>query len=278
MEFDEFREQFIRMHPGGAPRAPEGVKAGRWLRLGIAAMFVCSAGISGVHTVPTIYTTIEGAHVAEWVRQIVSAGSFVAVELGILIMGYDRDARTWSNRLMMGLGLAVAITANVVSISRAISTQSLPDLVVALILGVFAPLMALLSGEKFRSQREEVEKENERQREAYKAELVAWDGRIVRGWEKYQSSLSRPSKAIPMEIPLENERRNSIPSESTLGHRKAPDASERVESYLSEHPEALHLDGLELARVVGVGKSTAYAVLKEWKQKAPATNGNGNHE
>lgn len=284
MDFEEFKEQYEAMHPGERPSAPERVTEGAWMRAGIAAMFICSAGISGVHTIPTIYSTVESGLVDEWIRRAVSIGSFFAVELGILLTGYGISESRTVNVGAGALAIIVAVIANIISVSKAFSDGTLADIAVSLILGVFAPTMALLAGKAFEGQRDRVAAEIARRKAVYYTELEGYNARVAGAYDQYTKRMERKaerenaaSKAIPMEIPLESERKNSIPSESTLGHRKAPDASERVNAYLTEHPEALAMDGLELARVVGVGKSTAYTVLKEWKTRTPSTNGSGDH-
>lgn len=54
-------------------------------------------------------------------------------------------------------------------------------------------------------------------------------------------------------------------------HSKAPDASQKVEAYLLEFPDAIHKP-LEIARNLGVGKSTVYNVIKRMQPPPPPQN------
>ena len=56
-----------------------------------------------------------------------------------------------------------------------------------------------------------------------------------------------------------------LPSKSTLGHTKKPDAAKRVKDYFAENPDAIHQNPLEIAAYLEVGKSTVYNVLKSIK-------------
>lgn len=72
------------------------------------------------------------------------------------------------------------------------------------------------------------------------------------------------AKVFPLDMQVDMQ--VSIPRQSTLGHTKQPDATEKVKAYLLEFPEAINMKPLELASMLGVGKSTVYNVIKAMKQ------------
>lgn len=296
--FAEYAAEYARRHPGAAPQAPERAQTGKWHRLGIAAMFVASTGISGVHTVPTVYSTIEGTHVAEGLRQVVSMGSFFAVELAILITGYsvNNDRR---NKIMGGLALLVAVVANIVSVTKALQAGDPAEILTALLLGVFAPVMALLAGEKFRELQVEADATHALKVADYETKLRAHNAEVNAAYEEY---VARMEKRAEVEAAREERRLRRLSTvESTMENSsteippgKSVEKNSTLESagnprkvaaeHFSMHPLDAYLKGaalVELAGRLGVSKS----ILYEERSKALAgiaptisTNGNGVHD
>lgn len=281
MNFEEYRADWLVKHPSFSPQPPRhATQSGGWIQIGILCMFVAAAAISGAHTVPTIYATLE-SNLPELLRVIVSVSGFAAVELAMFLTSYARMVgnRTATVNLTLGVTVLMALFANVTSTAKALNAGADGwSMVVSIVMGVGVPLVALLAGEMVAHSQQQRSAVQDAAWSEYRTKLQALDRRILSDYEKAFPSLP---PAVPMDSngnSIGKRAGISIPSESTLGHRKRPNATELVESYLRDHPEGLELDGLELARVVGVGKSTAYTVLKQWKQSTPISNGNGHHD
>ncbi len=61
-----------------------------------------------------------------------------------------------------------------------------------------------------------------------------------------------------------------IKSLRNIRHSKVADAAEKVRRHLEENPDDLTMSGLKLAQLLGVGKSTVYAIQAELKAKQSA--------
>lgn len=276
--YDQFRREYERQHPASVPRKPKTAREyPRLLRFAVFLMFLCAALLSGAHTVPTIRRGLEDT-VAPSVADGIAVGSFFAIELAIFVSAYLRRHNPKLAYGIMGVTFTVALVANVVSTSRALSnTGDAGAGVVAFILGVGVPLIALASGEMFVHMNESGRTEDADSDRRYREEQIAWDERVNAEWQKYQQRLERKQAQIPLSTPIptlsngnsigrsmETGGANSIPSDSTLGHRKAPDARTKVEAYFQARPDEVDtVKPLELAARLEVGKSTVYKVIGE---------------
>lgn len=279
MDFEEFREQYELMHPGEKPLPPERVQEGSWMRLGIGAMFICSAAISGVHTIPTIYSTVEGALVDEWIRRVSSIGSFFAVEMGILLTGYGISANPWVNRGAGGLAITVAVVCNIISVAKAFNSGTPGDIAVSLILGVFAPVMALLAGKAFEGQRERLEVEIERRRAVHKAEVQTWNEQLAeafRAEERRQERRTLRLQASAEPVRPDNTADTSVRADvrsdgaqkSGHGYDRTADAMTKATEWFNANPdEARRLSVRALEQLIGVSKTTISDARRTWLEQ-----------
>ncbi len=253
----------------------------RLIYIALTALVIASVIVSAYHTIPifvgedlTIITFIVGLAV------------FTMVELGIVSLTYinikkayelnankHADVLKW---LRAGLGLVfiVGVGANVYSTTRdAGFTAPVIDLAIRIVVGLSAPVTAFVCGEVLamtgvdgQAKQRLLDTEHAVKLVEYQEEfLKAWDARkskwvgAVRVSIEPQHSIPNVSNGIPLES-------HALPSASTIGHKKAPDAAERVRKYYLEHPEALELSPLDVSQVLGVGKSTVYNVRNEMKK------------
>lgn len=289
-QFIEFREFHKIQHPASVPHESMYAAVSEtpaWLPFAVLAMFVSASLLSGVHTINTVYRLMEttDALLPGWVYGVVSIGSFVGVELALLLSAYLIVREAVWGWAVLSITFLFAMSANLYSVSRALANSSSSatllftvgtvqitgELVVAVIMGIGAPLMALMAGKMYVNINRSERRATLTSRAQYQAALLAYDEMVIADFNKVYGkrkapkiSISNPSNGIPLEIPLENERK-MLPSNSTLGHKKQPNATQVVEDYLLEHPEALEINPVELAALLGVGKSTVYNVLKSKK-------------
>jgi hypothetical protein len=285
MTYEQFRREYERQHPASVPRKIK--HASEYpvlLRAGVLIMFVCAALLSGAHTVPTIRRGLE-EDVAPLVGDVIAVGGFFAIELAIFVSASLRRRSPGLAYIIMGVTFVVALVANVVSTSRALaSTGDGGAGVVAFILGIGVPLIALASGEMFVHMSASGRNEGVEAASRYRDEQIAWDERVNTEWVKHQQRVERKlaTQAVPQlpnSIPFHspsngNSNGNgteflgaaSIPS---LGHRKSADARAKVEAYFAAHPDELDtVKPLELAARLEVGKSTVYAVIGDLREQA----------
>lgn len=271
LTYAEFRVQYEQQHPASVPVQPS--KLAREypfiLRFMVAAMFLSAALLSGVHTAPTIHAMIEDS-VVPWIRAGISLFGLVAIEFAIFTAAYMRRKNTKLATGILVVTFTIAMASNLTSISRTQAAVDFGTRVVTVILGVGAPLIAVMSGELYVEMTQSSSKEDVEAEVNYREEKKRWDTTINGAYTKYRErfTLERASNSIP-EVSNGNsigkQVLETLPSASTLGHRKEPKASEKVRDYLKAHPDAVNMEPLELAALLGVGKSTVYAILPEFR-------------
>lgn len=285
MNYSEFRKRYEEQHPASIPKLEfEMSDHPQWLIWAVAAMFIASALMSGVHTVPTAYDTIEALKVAEPIRQLGGMASFIFVELGILVSAYILF-KNWSFWVFIILAIAViiAMVANLYSVSEALQVNGdLGMTIVAVALGLGAPLIATLSGKVFVGLHRSDRIIDTRARAKFKEDSIAWDKEIERAWKaELKAGPSRVS-SVQLSNEVSNGQSNVSAAASLVGHTKVPDASQKVRDYLSDNPDALYLSPRQLAELLRVGKSTVNNVQREMRDAVASNghsngNGNGNH-
>lgn len=285
MIYEEFRQQYEKQHPASVPVFETEVNEyPNWLKWAVLAMFVSASLVSGVHTVPTVWDTIEAVKVAPAVRDVIALASFFAVELAILLSAYlmVKGQRLFGT-VILAVTFTVAMTANVQSVVKAFAANGdLWSTVVAVIMGIGAPLICLMAGKMFVNLHRADRVVDARARQRYRELCQSWDKEIEREWKRYQKDTSK--SPAPSAVHLSNGLSigqgwtvDTQPAASTIGHRKVPNASEIAREYFERHPDQLDTPARNLEPVIGVGKSTINNVQNELRgQLTFSTNGNGN--
>lgn len=284
--YAEFRRQVEEQRPASVPvYEVEMNEYQTWARWAVLLTFICAAMVSGVHTVPTVWKGIEvNEIITPDVRNIVSVASLFAIELAILLSAYLMAKGVKLAYAVMGVASTVAVMANLYSVISALAGGGDPGaLIVAIVMGIGAPLIALFSGKMFvdihRADRVQVA----RARKTYKEDCIAWDKEIEKLYKaslKASNSSGAASSVQPSNVSNGHVQwTESAPAASSLGHSKVPDASKVVEKYLAENPDAITMSPRVLAGLLGVGKSTVNNVQRDMRDKTLTnghSNGNGN--
>lgn len=279
MNYNDFRTIYAQQHPASVPTMEvEMSEYPAWLRYAVFLMFLSAAVLSGVHTVPTVHRSIEVGSVAGWVRDGAALLSFVMVELAILLSAYLLVKRSVLAWMVLAVTFTVAMAANLVSVSRAFGeSQAVGDQLVAIVLGVAAPLIALMSGKMFVSIHTVERGQHSRAARAFREASQRFDADVLAAWEKYQrragvrpslSESERPQLSAVASADVQPDTSNGQNGHATgQGYTKRTDARTLVESYLAENPDALTMPVRELATLIGVGKSTVATVIAEQRGK-----------
>jgi hypothetical protein len=148
---------------------------------------------------------------------------------------------------------------------------------ILLLLGISAPTLAVISGDILAVEFLKAANRKARIERDYAEAYAQWTDGLNRAWASQQArwGVRVEIKSEPLSVPdvsngLSNgqygmEQQRILPAASSIGHKKQPNASELVRRYFMDNPEALSVDGRELAQLLGVGKSTVYAVAKEFR-------------
>ena len=187
MTFDQFERDWLRRHKSKVVR-PRRVSS--WgLIFSILLWSIIAVGaalVSGAHSVPAILFTIP-AVVMSPAREILSLFGFTIFELLIFAGAMYRHDSHYAEKGLI-LAMIGALAANEGSSIYA-TTQNgggWLDLVVAIILGLIAPLAAFLAGEMIRIQRQKYKTEKEKAKHEYDGERAALEAVINREFKKYE--------------------------------------------------------------------------------------------
>lgn len=184
--YDSFRNDYSNKHPNSIPI--KGVFHGNGIgaRLLWLSVFISAALISSVHTIPTILATIPTDSIIPLlVVNIAALSGFIAVELTIFASAMYKS-RGRIALAALTLSLATAIVANIYS---AVSTMAAGqsnwfEVVVAVFIGLAAPMTAYLAGEMFARMSEEDRAEQAGINEQYRHDLQRFDKAVLAAYTK----------------------------------------------------------------------------------------------
>jgi len=284
--FSQYREFYEAQHPASVPRLEmyeEVSDTPAWLPKATAAMFVSASLLSGVHTVSTVYRLMEVTNslLPPFVYIAVALFSFVSVELALLLSAYLIVREKWWGYAILIVVFLFAMTANLDSVSRALGTSgkaaTFGEIAVAVIMGIGAPLMALMAGKVYVQINRSERILAKRNKDSYQTALEKFDAEVIKAFNKaYPGMKSSISVSRPQAVQLSNGQsngQNMLPAASSLGHTKRPDATQVVQRHLAENPQDIEREARDLALFLGVGKSTVNNV-----QRHIRSNGNGQNE
>lgn len=293
LTYEEFRADYEKRHPASVPRrARRRYEYPLWVMGGVLLMYISSAGLSGVHTAPTVYKVIEAQYVSEFVRQMVSVGSFAAVELAIPLSAFMNKARL--ARWVLRASFTIAVTANVTSTLTAQASHDLGAILVSLVFGVGAPLIALMSGEMLvqitASRRATAISVDEEHLEAQRR----FDAVVNGEWSKYQklsvrvlSDKTHTDRQHLVSGDVLSEQtdigQTSRMSRSGFGFNRSSDATEKALAWFDANPMRVNEATRKIAVEIGIGHDTVAKARRQWwaaqrnlaDAENPDTNGEG---
>lgn len=271
-QFIQYREAWIIRHRAWIPDKNNFNavhKYGRWITFFVLSVFLAAGSISAVHTIPTVYNTIPDTDfIPKIVRIIVSLSAFIAIEGSLFLSAYIMDSMPWMAWTVLGVGFGIAIVANTFSIIGILGKDKV-DIGVVIVggaLGFGAPLIALLMGKMYVDIIKTTKTEDDQAVQEYTQACKDMDNQILSDYTKaVQKHESKVSKSIPNG---NGNTGDSIPNGNSNGKRKS-NAGSIVAQYLEEHPDHLGMGVSELVVHLGIGKSTVYNMLKDYKGEIP---------
>lgn len=238
--------------------------------LGLAVVMGASVIVSGTRTVE------------EFGGQGFGTVAFVMIEGGIMMYAFFRARRTasperlaktvrWATAGLI-LTFVVGLGANIDSELRShgIILAEWIKIIINLLVGMSAPALAFISSDVLAIEfMAGAIRERQAEKEYQEARAVWLDG-LNRSWASQQKQwgvgkIEVEKPLISNGIPMENA--GMLPSKSTLGFRRKPDAAKKVREYFDANPDAINGNPLEIAATLEVGKSTVYTVIAQYKSK-----------
>lgn len=259
---------------------PEPAKPEWWRGLPVMMIpfgLIAVAGIllSAMRTAPVFYNVAlplvgEGLSIFEAIFAIIAVEVFVVMVRYALIVLYPEKTHDISFWMVRGFiaALIVALMANLYgSVSHLpflTSIKPFLDLIMGVVVGVSAPVFAVISGDILGILWLNSAKHRSQLKSEFEQSMEEWRDKREGTWNSKKSDygirihVPKISSGIPMEIPMENNRGGS-----SIGHSKNTKAREIVERYFDENENAVNQDPLEVAAFLQVGKSTVYNVRSE---------------
>ena len=272
-KYTQFRESWILRHRSSVPVQKDFQASRKYppqLAFIVFMMLISAGAISAVHTIPTVLASIPSTDIIpEFVRQIVSIGAFIAVEISVFVSAYIMDKQRKMALSILVVSFSVAIVANISSVFSVMSGRDLGSTIVGIALGMGAPLMALLAGKIYVEISKQVAEEDSIASRNFQEAKRMMDSKILAEFSKL-SAKTEAEKITVEKVPVEKlSTRNSnkqlfsgIPAEKNS-------VAATVEKYFQEHPEMLlEKPSASLEPLRGIaGKSTVFKVWSQMNQK-----------
>lgn len=259
-----------------APKEPVVERDSIFVPAALIVMICASILVSGSRTV------------AEFGGGIIGLAAFLMLEGAIIAYAFFRTRRNFNEERMesvqtlanIGLGMAFAVTVAVavnVILKGENETHPTVKTVIHLLVAVSAPTLAFISGDILAVETMADSSKKRKAKEKYEADLADWGKGLNEAWaaEKSRWGVSIKVEREPVHVHPNPSNGQSIgqmdkpmlPSASTLGHSKKPNASVIVREYLAAHEEAIEMDARDLAVLLEVGKSTVNNVQREFRER-----------
>ena len=286
MDYSTFRVEYEQQHPASVPKL-QTFKTARiypwWLQIVVVVMFVCAALMSGVHTVPTVREGMpDDSMFSDAVKDLIAYGSFAAFELSVFSASYAllRRASAWV-WLTLAVAFLVMVASNLLQVTRAFAAEGDPGTqLVAVIVGVGAPLVALLSGKILVDIHRTNAHQDSEATTRYEAACKQFDADVLTAFEKQQKRTVRQAPTPSAQRPLQQTPDTPADADTDgrehgtgQGYTKRTDAREAVHAFLKDNPAAANLTVREIADLLKVGKTTVADVMKDWRTERASANG-----
>ncbi len=209
MNYNEFRKAYELSHKASIPTKRVAMEYPALLTWAVLAMFLCAALLSGVHTAPTAYETIEAGKVSEGVRQAAALATFGFVELGILVSSYllfKRSSNEWFALSVLVMCSFIAMAANLYSVSKALKSDDFGSVIVGVAIGIGAPLIAALTGKVFVNLHHSNEQSKSRSQDSYNTAMRTFEESILNAYEEYCLKQAETARFEHEQKRLETER------------------------------------------------------------------------
>lgn len=262
------------------------------LRIALMIIMVAGSIVSASHTMPTFMgdsATILSLAVglAAFFMSEVALAAFAYV--GVMRHYRETQKEPESLKALVSYGVVVpfvVMAAANISHEFKLNNVILPDIIRTLIIlaiSLSAPFMSYISGEVF-AMFEVIDRVDQEKHDAdYAQKLDAWEEKCRATWsrEKVNYGGKIRIEPVPMaSIPFSNGNSNGmngtnsvgtlqvIPSASSIGHKKQPQASQKTRKYFEQHEsELLAADATGAIREGVAGHSTVYKVMAQMRKE-----------
>lgn len=296
--FQAFSRVYALEHP--LPQPPSRWTGLPWMVVPFGLIALAGIALSALRTAP-VFAAVAEPLVGQSLAAVEAVLAVIVVEVSIVIMRYvivlqneqdgKLDAAVLQRWMMRGFGLAftVAILANIYAsishIAFLAGIRPIADLVIAVAVGISAPILAFVSGDVLGSIVVRAGRVRQQAAAHHRAALDDWEAARERRWNARKADyglrisvegLTASGSSVPV---LSDQTDNgqtiqTIPAPS--GFTRTPDGQRRVIAWLDAHREDAGLSVRKLAERIGaetgvsIGHDTAAKGLRAWKQSTAA--------
>lgn len=263
MDYLEFRREYEVQHPASVPQLEvEMNEYPGWVRYAVLLTFISAAMVSGVHTVPTVWQGIPvGEIITSDVRNWAALASLLMVEFAILLSAYLMIKGQFLAYVIVTIASVVAIGANLYSVINTFNADgNLGVIIVAVIMGIGAPLIALFTGKMYVDIHRADRIQDSRSKKAYKEAGIKWDKEIERAYKQYKKEQAAQTNNLNQPTPRLSAQTNTDkqPKHAAL-------------EYLHNNPGNYTVRSL--AEAAGVTNDAAHKALKMYSENGHSKNG-----
>lgn len=281
MEYNEYRKQYELSHRASIPTKRITLEYPPLLTWAVLAMFLCAALLSGVHTAPTAYETIEAGKVSEGVRQAASLATFGFVELGILVSSYllfKRSSNEWFALSVLLVCSFIAMAANLYSVSKALKSDDFGSVIVGVSIGIGAPLIAALTGKVFVNLHHSNEQSKTRSQDMYRNAMQMFEADVLNSYEQYSREqvetlrIEREQEQAREQKRIAAEQRKALPSGQKPNAKKNIKTDRETLLEQLKQPSNQNKSIRVLAQELGASPTMIHTLRKQISSEV--TNGN----
>lgn len=287
--FAAFSRQYAAMNI--APQRSRAVtsKMDKWLFLGLLLTLIGAIVVSASHTIPVFVGKNTGV-----IPVLLALATFTMVECGIVTYAFFQIRRSDISREITHVKklsrrgllfiMVIALAANVkyvltpsaeaLTVGGQLTVWQVVEATIFIAVAFSAPIIAYISGELLAIVSMYEANSQKRLDEQYALDLSQWNDELVVAWKRDQKNwgVKVSIAAAPMLEDMSAVRPSADTDGQTgqhgygTGYNRNSDARNKVREYLASTPSAADMPVRELATVVGVGKTVAAEVIREWKQ------------
>lgn len=282
--YDNFRRTYEKENP--MPLRSRVDSDGLLVFFSLLFLVVASVIVSGSRTIE------------EFGGGLVGGSAFMMLEIGIVIYAFFRTKTDMDKQRIVevrlkakrGLALAfvVAVAANVHNVlkTRGIIISADINTIINILVAISAPTLAFVSGDIMALEWLKNKQKLREAEEKHELSITVWKQGLDDTWQRQRGNwgVKVRVESATLELPspsngnsIGNQERKTIPTVSTLGHKKEPDATEKATSHLEQNAEVFlswkKSDLVNELKSIGVGKSTAYKVIDAFFNARQQTDG-----
>lgn len=238
----------------------------------LSVVMVASIIVSGSRTIP------------EFGGAGIGTVAFVMIDCAVMVYAFFRARRNANPKRLQNtvkwatvgliLTFLIGVAANIDATLKVhhITINENIISVINLAVAVSAPALAFISSDVLAIELMATDIQRREALRKYDEECREWLDGLNRSWNGQQKNWGvKIEVEQPKQFPLTSngnpmEISGTLPSKSTLGFKRKPDATKKVREYFADNPDAIDGNPLEIAAILEVGKSTVYNVIKELKQ------------